>query len=168
MTKKGSLILNHEQIRQKIRRIAYEIYENNFKEKGLLLAGVLDKGYRLATLIAEELEQISAIKTTLIKIELDKFAPTQGEIKLDCEEKILKNRCIIIVDDVLNTGRTIAYSLKPFLNTPVKKIETAVLVNRSHGQFPIASEYTGYQLSTTINEHIEVDLQSNNMSVSLH
>ena len=168
MTKAGSLILDHEQIRQKIRRIAHEIYENNFKEKGLFLAGVLDKGYRLAELIAKELQQISPIETTLIRIELDKFAPTQGEIKLDCDEKLLKNQCIIIVDDVLNTGRTIAYSLKPFLNTRIKKIETAVLVNRSHGQFPIASEYTGYELSTTINEHIEVDLQKDNMSVSLH
>lgn len=86
------------------------------------------------------------------------MAPQQGEVILDCDAKEVKKKSIILVDDVLNTGRTLAYGLKPFLSTDVKKIETAVLVNRSHANFPIYPQYTGYALATTIKDHVEVVL----------
>jgi len=164
---KAESILNDQQVQQKIRRIAYEIYENNFKEKEIILAGIVDKGYDLAKHIEAELLQISDLKVTLVAINLDKFAPTQGEISLDCDEQILVNKCIVLIDDVLNTGRTMAYSLKPFLDVKVKKIETAVLVNRSHTNFPISCKYTGYQLSTTFNEHVDVQLKKGKKAVYL-
>ena len=160
-------ILNDEQIRQKIRRIAYEIYENNYGEKELVMAGIVEQGFELARLIAAALEQISPIKVRLIKVNLDKFAPTQSEISLDCDEKELKNKSIVLVDDVLNTGRTLAYSLKPFLKVKVKRLEIAVLVNRSHTQFPVSTQYTGYELATTINEHVKVELGNQKLSVFL-
>jgi pyrimidine operon attenuation protein / uracil phosphoribosyltransferase len=103
-----------------------------------------------------------------VKITLDKQAPEQSEIKLDCEIKELKKKNIILVDDVLNTGRTFAYGMKPFLNIEVKKIETAVLINRGHTMFPIHTQYTGYELSTTIKDHIEVRLSKDEMAVYLH
>jgi pyrimidine operon attenuation protein/uracil phosphoribosyltransferase len=102
------------------------------------------------------------LKITLVKISLDKAIPQQSEVTLDCELKVLKKRCIILVDDVLNTGRTFAYGLKPFLNIEVKKIEIAVLVNRSHTLFPIYPQYTGYELATTLKEHVEVILGKEN------
>jgi pyrimidine operon attenuation protein/uracil phosphoribosyltransferase len=74
---------------------------------------------------------------------------------------MLRNKVIVLLDDVLNTGRTLAYSLKPFLNVEIKKLHTAVLVDRNHKQFPIAADYIGYALSTTIQEHIEVVLEDN-------
>lgn len=166
MGNKG-LILSDAQVRQKIKRIAYEVYENNFQEKEIILAGILEQGYELAKLLLEELQQIASFKTTLIGVRLDKFAPTQSEISLDCDVSVVKNKCIILIDDVMNTGRTMAYSLKPFLNVKVKKIETAVLVNRSHTQFPISIQYTGYQLATTINEHVEVQLVTDRKAVYL-
>lgn len=162
-----TLILDHNQVDQKIKRIAFEIYENNFKEKEIVLAGIVGKGYDLAKLLEKHLTKISAIKVKLVAVNLDKSAPTQSEIELDCDEKVLLNKAIILIDDVLNTGRTIAYSLKPFLDIKVKKIETAVLVNRSHTQFPISCEYTGYELSTTINEHVEVILEKEKKAVYL-
>jgi pyrimidine operon attenuation protein/uracil phosphoribosyltransferase len=94
----------------------------------------------------------------LVKISLDKSAPQQSEVTLDCDSKSLQKKCIVVIDDVLNTGRTFAYGLKPFLDIEVKKIEVAVLVNRSHTLFPIYPQYTGYKLSTTINDHVEVTL----------
>lgn len=166
MGKKG-LILTDAQVRQKIKRIAYEIYENNSQEKEIILAGIYDQGYELAKLLLKELEAIAPVKITLIGVKLDKFAPTQSEISLTCEVSQLKNKSIVLIDDVMNTGRTMAYSLKPFLNVKIKKIETAVLVNRSHTQFPILTQYTGYQLSTTINEHVEVQLESDQKEVYL-
>lgn len=166
MGNKG-LILSDTQVRQKIKRIAYEIYENNFQEKEVILAGIHEQGYELANLLLEELKQIATFKVTLIGVKLDKFAPTQSEITLSCDTNAIKNKCIILIDDVMNTGRTMAYSLKPFLNVKVKKIETAVLVNRSHTQFPISTQYAGYQLATTINEHVEVQLESDRKEVYL-
>lgn len=151
-----NLILDSAQVKQKIRRMAFEIYENNFKEKSLVIAGIDGQGYVLAKLLAKEVEAVAEIEVSLVKVSLDKLAPQQGEVTLDCDVKTVKKKCIIVVDDVLNTGRTLAYGLKPFLDTEVKKIETAVLVNRSHTLFPIYPQYTGYELSTTIKDHVVV------------
>jgi pyrimidine operon attenuation protein/uracil phosphoribosyltransferase len=158
MVSERTLILNASQVRQKIRRMAYQIYEYNFNEKSLVVAGIDGQGYTLAKLLVKEVEAISPIKVVLVKVSLDKRAPQQSDVVLDCDTKTLQKKCIVLVDDVLNTGRTFAYGLKPFLNVEVKKIETAVLVNRSHTLFPISPQYTGYELATTINDHVEVVL----------
>jgi pyrimidine operon attenuation protein/uracil phosphoribosyltransferase len=157
-----NLILDAAQIRQKIKRMAFEIYEHNVKEKNIVIAGIEGQGYMLAKLLSKEVESISAVKTTLVKVSLDKAIPQQSEVNLDCDLKVIRKKCIILVDDVLNTGRTFAYGLKPFLNIEVKKIEIAVLVNRSHTLFPIYPQYTGYELATTLTEHVEVVLGKEN------
>lgn len=162
-----NIILTHDQINQKIRRIAFEIWEHNFKEKEIFIAGIEGQGYVLAELIAEALRRISTLEVRLIRISLDKFAPTQSDISVDCEINDLKNKTIVVVDDVLNTGRTIAYSMKAFLQVKIKKLEVAVLVNRSHTQFPVSSNYTGYELATTINDHVEVVLGQDKREVFL-
>jgi pyrimidine operon attenuation protein/uracil phosphoribosyltransferase len=138
--------------------MAYEIYEHNFQEKSIVIAGIEGQGYVLAKLLAKEVETISPLKITLVKVSIDKLAPQQSDVALDTDPKTLKKKCIILVDDVLNTGRTFAYGLKPFLDIEVKKIEVAVLVNRSHTLFPVYPQYTGYELSTTIRDHVEVNL----------
>lgn len=158
MVAERTLILDASQVKQKIRRIAYEVYEHNFTEKNIAIAGIEGQGYVLAKLLAKEIESVSPLKVMLVKVSLDKSAPQQSEVALDCDVKMLNKKCIILVDDVLNTGRTFAYGLKPFLDIEVKKIEVAVLVNRSHTLFPVYPQYTGYELSTTIREHVEVDL----------
>jgi pyrimidine operon attenuation protein/uracil phosphoribosyltransferase len=156
MVAEKSLILNVIQVKQKIKRMAFEIYEHNFKEKSIVFAGIEGQGYMLAKLLAKDVEAISPLQTTLVKVSLDKFSPLQSEVVLDCDLKLIKKKCVVLVDDVLNTGRTFAYGLKPFLNIEVKKIEIAVLVNRSHTLFPIYPQYTGYELATTLSEHVEV------------
>ena len=161
------LILDSDQVNQKIRRIAYAIFENNFKERVIVLAGIDGQGYTLAKILAQEVESISPLKTIVVKVSLDKLAPLQSEVSIDGDAKELKRKCVVLIDDVLNTGRTLAYGLKPFLSTDVKKIEIAVLVNRSHTTFPLTPTYTGYELSTTLTEHVEVVL-GNKSSVYLH
>ena len=89
---------------------------------------------------------------------LDKLSPIQSEIETDIETKEFKKKVVILVDDVLNTGRTLAYAIKPFVETGIKKMEVAVLVNRSNTLFPITPTYTGYELSTTLSDHVEVKL----------
>lgn len=162
MVVEKNLILDAAQIRQKIKRMAFEIYENNFKEKSIVVAGIEGQGYVLAKLLCREIEAIAPVKTILVKLSIDKELPQQSEVTLDTDMKEIRKKCIILVDDVLNTGRTFAYSLKPFLNIEVKKIEIAVLVNRSHTLFPVYSQYTGYELATTLREHVEVVLGKEN------
>jgi pyrimidine operon attenuation protein / uracil phosphoribosyltransferase len=161
-----TLILDARQVQQKIKRMAYEIFEHNFKEKGIVIAGIDGQGYILAKLLMKDVKSISPIEIKLVKVSLDKLSPLQSEVTLDCDLKDLKKKCIILVDDVLNTGRTFAFGMKPFLSIEVKKIETAVLVNRSHTLFPIYPQYTGYELATTIKDHVEVRL-GNETSVYL-
>jgi pyrimidine operon attenuation protein/uracil phosphoribosyltransferase len=161
------LILDKKQTLQRIKRIAFEITERNYNEKELVIAGIFDKGYEFARLLQKELTGISSINISLVKISLDKLTPFQSEVSLDTEIKSLKKKSIIITDDVLNTGRTLAYSLKPFLEIETKKLQVAVIVDRQHKLFPISPDYVGYSLATTLKEHIEVDFSKERFGVYL-
>ncbi len=167
MTQEGNKILTRKQILQKISRIAYEIYENNYKEKEIFVAGI-PSGYELAKLLVRELRKITPFRVTLLKIEFDNKDISASSIKVNFEPKQLKGRVLILVDDVLHTGKTFLHSLRPFLDVEVKKIETVVLVNRSHKMFPISADYTGYELATTLNDHIEVVLSEGKTGVYLY
>lgn len=151
-------ILDRPEIMQKIKRMAFEIYENNFEESALYLAGIHENGYELAQLLAAELRQISPLTIRLLGITLDKIHPLQHPMLLEPAQPELDNQVIILVDDVLNSGKTLAYSLQLFLKAEVKKIETATLINRHNTLFPITATYTGLSLSTTLQEHIRVVL----------
>ena len=155
-------ILTDNQIRQIIRRIAFEVYENNFDEKKIVVVGIYDKGYKLAQQLVEELNAIvDGVSMQLVRLDIDKSNPSASEVTLDIPTKQLANKVIILVDDVLNTGKTVAYSLKALLEVEIKKLQIAVLVDRSHKLFPLSANFKGYELSTTINEHVEVRLEEN-------
>ena len=160
-------VLNHKQVGQKITRMAFEIYERNLHAPGgMVVAGISGMGTILGHLLATELRKISPLQVEEVEVILDKQAVTATEIQLS-NPIALKGKTIILVDDVLNTGKTLVYALKPFLEHEVEKIEIAVLVNRSHGLFPVKPDYTGFELATTYNEHIRVDFSGNNYSVHL-
>jgi pyrimidine operon attenuation protein / uracil phosphoribosyltransferase len=160
-------ILTPEQTDQKVRRVAYEIYERNFEESELVLAGIIGQGYELATLLSLELKQIASIKIHLMEIDVNKSAPYQQPVSFDLAKAVLTDKVIVVIDDVLHTGRTLAYSLSPFLGIQVKKLQVAVMVNRGHRLFPISADYVGYALSTTLNEHIKVVLAGKDAGVYL-
>ncbi|MBL7884147.1 MAG: phosphoribosyltransferase [Bacteroidia bacterium] len=154
-----TVILTGKQIEQKINRIAYEIYENNYNEKDVIIAGIVGNGYLLAEKINTVIKKISPLKTTLIEIKIDKENPMSKEIKIALSEKELKNKVIILVDDVLNSGKTLIFGAKPFLSTPIKRLTTAILVDRGHNRYPIKADVVGLSLSTTLQEHITVELK---------
>lgn len=158
MTAVKNIILQDEQVHQKIRRMAYQIYEHNFSEKGIVLAGIDGQGYALAQLLEKQIGEISPLNVVITKVRIDKAAPEKSEPSLDIEPNELKKKAVVLIDDVLNTGRTLAYAMSPFLAAGIKKMEVAVLVNRSHTLFPVQPNYTGYELSTTLTEHVEVVL----------
>ena len=151
------LILNKKQIEQKVNRIAYQILEDNLEEKEVVLAGIWDRGYKLAIRIKNVLQEISSFEITLLRIDLEK-ENSKLVANTDLDAKEWKDKVIILVDDVLNSGKTLAYGLGVFLNTPHKKIRTAVLINRSHKIFPIATDFVGLELSTILKEHVGVIL----------
>lgn len=162
-----SEVLNHKQIKKKITRMAYEIYERNLGSKGVVLAGINGMGSTLAGILAAELKSISSLRVEQVEVILDKSNIAMSEVELS-ESIDLYGKTLILVDDVLNTGKTLVYAMKPFLDEELYKMEIAVLVNRSHGLFPVRPDYTGYELSTTLNEHIKVDCAAENFSVHLH
>ena len=161
-------ILDKKETLQKIKRIAYEIYERNYQEQELTIAGIYDKGYFFAELLVKELKQICKLKITLVKITLDKSAKSQCEVTLDTDINSLKDKVVIVTDDVLNTGRTLVYSLQPFLTISLKKLQTAVIVNRNHNNFPVSPDYIGYSIATTLKEHIDVVFEEDKFGVYMH
>lgn len=167
MPEKNNSILAHQQIESKIKRMAYQILENNFREQNIFLAGIKGGGYRLAKLLQAELTAIHSVQTVLIEVEIDKVNPLSSPVTLNKNIENPENSIVILIDDVLNSGKTMAYALIPFLAIPLKKIETAFLVNRSHRLFPVSAKYTGIELATTIQEHINVSWKENNYTVFL-
>ena len=152
-------ILKADQIDQKLKRMAYE--------KEIIFAGICEPGEKIAKMLTRHLSSISDIKTSIVRIDLDKSHPFREEIDTPELSTLGQNKIVILVDDVLNTGKTIAYGLKPFLKIKLKKIEVAVLVNRSHTEFPIHPTYTGYELSTILSDHVRVELTGKNKGVYL-
>ncbi|PTS96025.1 phosphoribosyltransferase [Pedobacter sp. HMWF019] len=151
------VVLDKIQIQQKINRIAYQILEDNLNEKEIVLAGIWDRGYKLALRLKEVLLKISDLKVLILRIDLEKNN-SKLVASTDLDETKWKNKVIILVDDVLNSGKTLAYGLGVFLNTPHKKIRTVVLVDRSHKIFPIATDFVGLQMATVLKEHVDVIL----------
>jgi pyrimidine operon attenuation protein/uracil phosphoribosyltransferase len=150
-------ILSSLQINQKLNRMAYEVYENNFKEKELLIVGIEGNGYKVAERIAERINTISPIKTKLGKIKLNKENPWSESPIINFTEKDYQNKSVLLVDDVLNSGKALIYGVKLFLDKPVKQLQTLVLVDRSHTRFPVKADYVGLSLSTTLQERIDAD-----------
>jgi pyrimidine operon attenuation protein / uracil phosphoribosyltransferase len=150
-------ILDTRQIWQKLNRLAYQVYENNFSEKELLIVGIEGNGYTFAGHLVDKLRKISPIKIRLGKISLDKQKPWEEEPVTDFVEKDFVNKTVILVDDVLNSGKTLMYAVRLFLGKPVKKINTVILVDRSHTRFPVKADFVGLTLSTTLQERIEAD-----------
>lgn len=157
MESKKLLILNKQQIQQKIDRIAYQILEDNFEEDEVLLAGMLPRGDHLAKRLKTVLDEIAPFKSKLLSIEIDRFSTSlDAKINFDLEE--CKNKVVILVDDVLNSGKSLAYGFGVFLDAPLKKLRTVVLVDRNHKNFPVNTDYAGIALSTIIKQHIDVVL----------
>ncbi len=149
-------ILDQVTAEKKMRRMALEIIENNIDETGIILAGVRESGTVVAKHMQELLSEISPVKTELISITLDKREPKEVTLS---KEMDFNNKVIILVDDVANSGKTLLYALKPFLAFHPKKIQMLVLVERSHNSFPVHPDYVGLSVSTTLQEHIYVEVE---------
>jgi pyrimidine operon attenuation protein/uracil phosphoribosyltransferase len=155
---KKTLILDQADIAQKTRRMAYQIVEDNYDEKEIIIIGIQTGGYEYAKLLKKEIEAISEISTKFFSLTMDKADPLAHPITVDNEKQSLDKKVILLVDDVANTGKTMYYALKPIMAYAPKKVQVAVLVDRQHKLFPISTDFVGLSLSTTMQEHIRVEL----------
>ncbi|MCC6724682.1 MAG: phosphoribosyltransferase, partial [Saprospiraceae bacterium] len=129
-------VLDDRKIRQKIRRLAIEIVEHNYDEQALILAGINNRGMAFAKLLVAELQGIAKQQIYLTQLRLNPADPLATPVTVGMPIEDLRDKVVIVVDDVANTGRTIFYACKPILETLPKKVEVAVLVDRTHKSFP--------------------------------
>lgn len=152
-----TVVMDHTKVKQVITRIAHQIYENNFEEKSLVIIGIKGQGYILAERLLKELKAISPQPIALYEMDINKDKPLKHDVAVDYEESTLKNKAVFLVDDVLNSGRTLIYAVRYALGFPVKKLQTVCLVDRKHRRFPVRADYVGLTLATTLQEHITVE-----------
>ena len=148
-------ILNNLQIKKKIKRISLQIIESNNSEEEIVIAGIEKNGFIISKKISDEIENNSDIKVKLCKIIIDKKNPRK-KISTSLKLEDYHNKSMVLIDDVLNSGSTLIYAVKHFLDTDIKKIKTVVLVDRNHKKFPIKADFKGLSLSTSIQNHVEV------------
>ena len=167
MTKSSSLILDNDSVSKKLDRITHQIIEENFNEKELFLVGISKKGFKLAEKISQLISSINpSIQVNLIELFVNKNEPLEHPIALKPNTK-LKNKKVILIDDVLNSGKTLIHAASYVLNQNISKMNTIVLVDRRHRLFPIKADWVGLTLSTTLQEHIRVNFENENILVYL-
>jgi len=167
MKNKKTQILNTSEIDQKIRRMAYQIYENHAGENKVILAGIADNGYIFAEKLKGFLDQITPMEIVLCEVQIDKANPL-GTVSTSIPETQYKDQIIVLVDDVLNSGSTLIYGVKHFLDVELKELNTAVLIDRSHKKFPVKVDFKGLSLSTSLSEHVEVVFEKDNQKAILY
>lgn len=150
-----NIILNNQEIEHKITRIAYQIYETFVDEEVIVIAGIANNGFVFAKKIATALEKISTIKVSLCEVFIDKQNPT-SPIATSLKKEEYQNKGLVLVDDVLNSGTTLVYGVRHFLDVPLTKFKTAVLVDRNHKKYPVKADFKGISLSTSLLEHVQV------------
>lgn len=158
-----NIILTNQEIKHKITRIAYQIYETFVDEKEVVLAGIASNGFIFAEKIAIELKKISPLEVLLCEVHINKVNPEET-ITTSLNKDIYANKGLILIDDVLNSGTTLIYTVRHFLDVPLKKFKTAVLVDRNHKKYPVKADFKGISLSTSLLEHVQVVFDEDNQS----
>lgn len=155
-----NIILTSRDIDNKVLRISYQICETFHNENEIVIAGISKNGFVLAKRIQQKLIEISTLKTIICEVIIDKSNPL-NPIKTSLKSNEYQDKNLVLIDDVLNSGSTLIYGVKHFLDVPLKKIKTAVLVDRNHKRFPVKADFKGISLSTSSKEHVEVVFTEN-------
>lgn len=162
---KKNVIMDAAAMRRAIVRISHEIIENNKGVENVVLVGIRTRGVPLAERLAQTIESIEnvAVKVGSLDITLYRddlsslaYSPIVHGTEIDFD---LKGKTVILVDDVLYTGRTIRAALDAIIDMGrPKAIQLAVMVDRGHRELPIRADYVGKNVPTSRKESIEVTL----------
>lgn len=152
MSDKQIDILNDSQIRQKLKRMAFQIVENNMQAKELFVGGIGERGAFIAGLLCNELAAFPHIQLYPFEISV-----IETSVSFSTDISPLSGKAVVLVDDVLNTGKTLMEVLVKVAAFNPDKIETCFLAQRSHRKYPVKGDYVGISLATTFQEHIYFD-----------
>ncbi len=159
-------ILNHNEIALKLDRIAWQILEEHYDAKEIVLVGIEDRGFLISGFLVERLRKFSEVKISHASIAVDKKHPLVNPVKFEAGESVAK-KPIILVDDVLNSGITMAAAIREMLNHNPSSLKVAVLANRDHHKYPVQANFVGISMATTLQEHITFQIVNDQMSVWL-
>lgn len=160
-------VLNHQAVEHKITRMAWQLCEEFYREEEIVLAGIAERGFILAEKLAAEMARISPIKVDLRKLNFNKDQVLSSTVTIEPQSPGFEGKSIAVIDDVLNSGSTLIYGVRYFLDFPVKTLKTAVLVDRNHKRYPVKADFKGLSLSTSMQEHVQVELGSAGYSVTV-
>ncbi len=163
MAKERISILDKNQIQAKLQRMAYQLWEHNSNETAVTLVGIEGSGLTLANCLAAKLRAISPLEVEVLSVTVNKKKPLSKPITISQD---LKGKSVVLVDDVANSGKTLLYALRPILDYETRKIQIAVLVDRKHKAFPVSPDIVGHSVATTIQEHIEVETEGEEVTAA--
>ncbi len=150
-----NIILDYQDVENKIKRISLEILEDNIDQKKLILFGVSKNGKIIAKKIIASIKKHSEIDLELIGVEI--VLNSKNVLKFDKSFRV-NNRSVIIVSDVSQSAKTLQLIISSLMSKDPFKIKTAVMVNRDHSLFPVKINFSGLNLSTSVNEHVDVSV----------
>lgn len=158
-------VLDFEKISRICGRLAYQILENNINEDEILLVGIKEKGYEIAKIIEQKLKDISSSKVYLKSITIDKKNPNQiSEFDINFNQM---PKSVYLVDDVLNTGKTLMFAVNSLLKYDFNLIKTLVLIDRNHKRYPIKVDFKGISLSTNLDDTVKLISENKNLEAVL-
>lgn len=157
-------IADRAKIERILERIVYQIAENHCEAKKIVFVGVKESGWILAQEVIRYLNKLIQSEIILVSLEINKKNPVLSRAEVKVSHPLSDDSdVIILVDDVINSGRTLFYSLQPFLDIKINKLQTLILVERKYKRFPIIADYVGISLNTTMKEHIEVKVKGDKL-----
>ena len=160
------LILDSRKAHQKLQRMALQIYEHNM-DASVILFGIESGGYAVAQILAGYLKDFAHKDFPVHSLKINKVNPL-AEVSISFDSSLdFKGKTVIIIDDVQNSGRTMMYAIRSFLDYPLASVQACVLVDRAHPKFPVRCDYVGLSLSTTLQEHVQVEVNGDAVEVFL-
>lgn len=160
------LILSHQQIEKKIKRLALQLLERHFTDERIVMAGLNERGTLLAQLLEKELAAAGGPQVDHVNVAVDKDLSPSAEAAVQGKISDIAIP-VVLVDDVLNTGYTMTHAAIPFFRKGHKRISILVLADRTHRKFPIHADMVGISLSTTLQEHLNFEVNGKEMSLYL-
>lgn len=154
--KQASIVLDRSQINQKIERIAFEIMENTFENPQIFIGGISGNGFLFAERLVSKLQEISTQQIMLFEISVNKDKPLEDTIRLSVDETNLSKATVILVDDVINSGRTMIHAVRRLLQSQLDVLKVATMVNRTHRRYPVHADFVGLNIATTLKDNITV------------
>ena len=158
-------VLDFEKISRICGRLAYQILENNINEDEILLVGIKEKGYEIAKIIEQKLKDITSSKVHLKSITIDKKNPNLiSEFEINFNQM---PKSVYLVDDVLNTGKTLMFAVNSLLKYDFELMKTLVLIDRNHKRYPIKVDFKGISLSTNLDDTVKLISENKNLEAVL-